>query len=340
LTKHKNSMLAAAFKLGIPIMPTPHKEEMRQLAMTRWEFSAAERRDLLAYCAEDVGTTSKIFEALAPEIQWSHALLHGRYGLAVARMEHEGAPIDTDRWSAVQEAWPALSRGADRRVDQAYGVFQDGKKSDRLILKMAAERGIHWPLTPTGKPHCDTDTMKELAGLYPELNDLKELLGTLNQSKMGWKLAIGRDGRNRTGLIPFQAVTGRNQPSSSKFIFGPATWLRSFIRAEPGETVIYFDWSGEEIAIAAAKSGDERLIADYRSGDPYIAFAVRHRGRQLPRRRFPRSPWPGGDCARAMQRNAQRPNVWDARQSRSDAGGARRRRPGGSEGWTAGHHPA
>ena len=34
-----------------------------------------------------------------------------------------------------------------------------------------------------------------------------------------------------------------------------------------------FDFSQQEFAIAAALSGDEKMQAAYRSGDPYLSFA-------------------------------------------------------------------
>jgi len=54
-------------------------------------------------------------------------------------------------------------------------------------------------------------------------------------------LEIGQDGRNRCSLMPFQAITGRNLPSSRKFIFGPARWLRGFIRPSEGYGLAYLD---------------------------------------------------------------------------------------------------
>ncbi len=39
-------------------------------------------------------------------------------------------------------------------------------------------------------------------------------------------------------------------------------------------SLAYCDWSSQEIAIAAALSGDELLWKAYESGDPYIAFAI------------------------------------------------------------------
>jgi DNA polymerase I-like protein with 3'-5' exonuclease and polymerase domains len=75
-------------------------------------------------------------------------------------------------------------------------------------------------------------------------------------------------------LSAFRARTGRNQPSNAKFIFGPATWIRGLIKPAPGMGVAYIDWEQQEWGIAAALSGDEAMMAAYRSGDPYMAFAI------------------------------------------------------------------
>jgi DNA polymerase I-like protein with 3'-5' exonuclease and polymerase domains len=87
-------------------------------------------------------------------------------------------------------------------------------------------------------------------------------------------LAVGGDGRNRTLLSPFSAKTSRNQPSNSRFIFGPAVWMRGLIKPPPGHGIAYIDWSKQEFGIAAALSGDELMQAAYRSGDPYMGFAI------------------------------------------------------------------
>src|SRR5262249_21840255 len=81
------------------------------------------------------------------------------------------------------------------------------------------------------------------------------------------------DGRNRCLLSPFRAVTGRNQPSNTKFIFGPARWIRGLIRPPEGHGLAYIDFASQEIGIAAALSGDGRMAEGYATGDPYLAFA-------------------------------------------------------------------
>jgi DNA polymerase I-like protein with 3'-5' exonuclease and polymerase domains len=87
------------------------------------------------------------------------------------------------------------------------------------------------------------------------------------------ELAVGKDGRNRTMLSAFRARTGRNQPSNTKFIFGPSVWLRGLIQPPAGYGVAYIDWQQQEFGIAAALSGDPLMMEAYRSGDPYLAFA-------------------------------------------------------------------
>jgi DNA polymerase I-like protein with 3'-5' exonuclease and polymerase domains len=87
------------------------------------------------------------------------------------------------------------------------------------------------------------------------------------------QLSVGSDGRNRTLLSAFSAHTGRNQPSTTKFIFGPSVWLRGLIKPEQGRALAYVDWQSQEFGIAAALSGDGRMMEAYLSGDPYLTFA-------------------------------------------------------------------
>jgi DNA polymerase I len=115
-------------------------------------------------------------------------------------------------------------------------------------------------------------TFKDMARSYPVLGPLQQLRSTLATMRLN-DLAVGVDGRNRCLLSPFQSRTGRNQPSSKSFIFGPSAWVRSLIRPEPGWGLAYIDWSQQEFGIAAALSGDPKMQQAYLSGDPYLAFA-------------------------------------------------------------------
>jgi DNA polymerase I-like protein with 3'-5' exonuclease and polymerase domains len=119
----------------------------------------------------------------------------------------------------------------------------------------------------------DNDTFKEQARAYPAINALHELRSTTGKMRLTG-LHVGLDGRNRCMLSPFASSTGRNQPSNSRFLFGPAVWMRGLMRPPEGYGLGYIDFSAQEIAIAAAFSGDERMIDDYRSGDSHMGFAI------------------------------------------------------------------
>jgi uncharacterized protein (DUF3820 family) len=136
-----------------------------------------------------------------------------------------------------------------------------------------ARHDIPWPQLESGALALDDDTFREMARAYPdEVGPMRELRHAVSQLRLN-ELAVGRDGRNRCLLSVFGSRTSRNQPSNSKFIFGPSTWLRSLIRPEPDRAVAYIDYAQQELAIAAALSGDRRMQEAYTSGDFYLTFA-------------------------------------------------------------------
>ncbi len=138
-----------------------------------------------------------------------------------------------------------------------------------------SRKGIPWPRLGSGALALDDDTFREMARAYPaEVGPIRELRHSLSQMRLQ-ELTVGGDGRNRCLLSAFKSRTGRNQPSNTRFIFGPSTWLRSLIRPGPGRAVAYVDWSAQELGIAAALSGDRAMREAYLSGDPYLWLARR-----------------------------------------------------------------
>jgi hypothetical protein len=107
---------------------------------------------------------------------------------------------------------------------------------------------------------------------YPIVSPYRELRSSLAELRLN-DLAVGEDARNRTILSAFRSRTGRNQPSNTRFIFGPSVWLRGLIKPPPGCAIAYIDWAQQEVGIAAALSRDPALLAAYQSGDVYAAFA-------------------------------------------------------------------
>jgi hypothetical protein len=153
----------------------------------------------------------------------------------------------------------------------AYGVYDERAFRMERFERYLAAHGIPWPRTHGGQLALDDDTFRQMARSRPALAPLRELRYALSQMRIA-DLAVGSDGRNRVLLSAFSSRTGRNQPSNSKFIFGPAVWLRGLIRPEPGRAIAYIDWSQQEFGIAAALAGDEKMLEAYTSGDPYLRY--------------------------------------------------------------------
>lgn len=200
--------------------------------------------------------------------------LRGRYMRALARMEHAGTPLDVATLVRLRRNWEPIKARLIAAVDVKYGVYDGTRfKADRFAAWLA-ERNMPWPFLPSGAIDLQQDTFRDMAKVHPELISLHELRVTISQMRLS-DLAVGSDGKNRTPLWAFQSKTSRNQPSSARFIFGPATWVRSLIKPPPGSAVAYLDFEQQEFGIGAALSGDLAMMEAYRTGDPYLAFAVR-----------------------------------------------------------------
>lgn len=265
-------LLGALTWHGLDGIDAIEKTGMRELAMRGGEYTAVERAALLDYCESDVIALARLLPLMAPQLDLERALLRGRYMKAVARIEHVGVPIDTDALVKLTRHWEAIQDRLIVSIDCDFGVFDGRRFKTARFAEYLVRQDIPWPLLPSGALDLSEDTFKDMARSYPQLEPLRELRSTLAKLRLN-TLAVGRDGRNRCMLSAFRARTGRNQPSNSRFIFGPSKWLRGLIRPEPGWGLAYIDWSQQEFGIAAALSGDPLMRQAYESGDPYLAFA-------------------------------------------------------------------
>jgi DNA polymerase I len=245
------------------------KKEMRDLILHGAPWTAAEMAAILDYCESDVGALARLLPVMT--IDLPRALLRGRYMAAAARMEWNGVPIDTDTLARLRAGWEGIKDRLIAEVDADYGVFEGSTfKADRFDAWLERHQ-IAWPRLESGRLELSDEAFKEAARTHPAVAPLWELRATLSHLRLN-SLAV-EDGRNRTLLSAFRAISGRNQPSNSKFIFGTSSWLRGLIKPPTGRGIAYVDWQQQEFGIAASLSGDPLMMAAYRSGDPYLAFA-------------------------------------------------------------------
>lgn len=269
----RRRLIDAMEYFGLDNIGVFEKKQMIDLILRGPPWSAQERADIVEYCNSDIDALERLLPAMLPKIDLPHALLRGRFMANLAAVQNAGAPIDLPMYRLFLEHWDNIKDRLISEIDKDYGVY-DGQslRTDRFE-DLLVRRNIPWPRLESGRLALDKDTFRDMAKIYPFIAPLRELRHLLSDLRLN-KLAVGDDGRNRAALMPFASRSGRNQPSSNEFIFGPSVFLRGLIKPPPGYAVAYLDWKSQEVGIAAALSGDELMMADYKTGDPYIAFGI------------------------------------------------------------------
>jgi DNA polymerase-1 len=273
----ESSMIAALTHFGLDSMTVVEKKSMKDLILRGHPYTIVQQREIVDYCSEDVEALAKLLPVMLRVIDLPFALFRGRYTKAVARMEDSGIPVDVPTLEELKRNWGTIKEQLvlDVEAEHRFGVYQKSSWSDSRFAALLQRIGIldEWPRTDSGLLTVEDDTFKTMTARYPVLEPLRDLRSTLIHLR-DLKLTVGSDGRNRCSLMAFRSKTGRNYPPSSKFIFGPSTWLRSLIKPEPGRAIAYIDWISAEFGIAAALSGDARMKSAYESGDVYMSFAI------------------------------------------------------------------
>jgi DNA polymerase I len=265
-------LLGALVWFGLESIDAAEKRSMQQLAMRGGPWTAEEQTALLDYCESDVASLFSLLSKMMPTLDLPHALLRGRYMKAAAQIEYYGVPIDTPMLALLRDHWQNIRAQLIAAIDADYGVFENDTFKAARFANWLAQQGIPWPRHASGALDMRDDTFREMTRIHLNVAPLRELRVALSQMR-AFKLEVGSDRRNRCLLSAFKARTGRNQPSNSHFIFGPAVWLRNLIQPGSGQGLAYLDWSQQEFGIAAALSGDLLMLAAYESGDPYLEFA-------------------------------------------------------------------
>ena len=234
-------------------------------------YTGEEKVKILNYCASDVLYLERLLPVMEDRLD-QFALLRGRYMKAVAVMERNGVPVDVLLLKKIQDHWEDLKFDLVEEIDKNFHVFEGTTFKEKRFYGWLENSGYSWPVTEKNKPKLDDETFRDQCRTHPELEPLRQLRFMLSKLRK-LDLSIGGDGRNRVLLSALGAKTGRNTPSATKFVFGPATWIRSLIKPEEGRALAYVDWSAAEFGIAAFLSGDKTMQEAYLSGDPYLAFA-------------------------------------------------------------------
>jgi DNA polymerase I len=160
-------LLGALVYHGLPAMDGAEKTAMRDLAIRGGPFTADERQGLLDYCAEDVYALERLLPRMLPRIDVPRALLRGRYGWAVASMEHRGIPIDVPMFKHLKNRWGHIQMALVEEVDARYGVFDGTTFKREKFADWLIANNIPWPRLASGQLDMRDDTFRSMAKAYP-----------------------------------------------------------------------------------------------------------------------------------------------------------------------------
>jgi DNA polymerase-1 len=273
-----NGLINALEYFGLDTIGAVFKKGMIDLILRGPPWTEEEWQAILDYCAGDVYALERLLRAMLPYIDLPRALFRGRYMGNAAAAENFGVPLDVPTISLAQKHWTDTQDDLIAEIDADYGVFEGRTFKEDRFEAYLERHDIPWPRLESGRLDLDDSkrhVFREMAKIYSVISPLRELRHALSTMRLFSDLTIGEDGRNRALLSAFGSITGRNQPSNAKSIFGTSTWIRGFIKPPPGHGIAYIDWSSQEVGIAAALSGDENMMADFAAGDPYIQFGIR-----------------------------------------------------------------
>lgn len=273
---------------------TDKKERMYDLILNQTTWTTDESKKILEYCFSDVVHMPDCLDKLpqkALDTFLSDALARGRWSVNLAVIENTGIPVDLDKIFSFGASYEGIKDTIIKDLNKVYPFYVWTKKTKKKyewvksygrFVELIKRVGLYdvWPRTKSLQLSTDDDTLKEYRGI-PEIEALRNAQKILRQAQWYRPEAIpefldhtGSDGRVRASFRPFGTATGRNAPQAKFFLFAQAKWTRSLITPPPGKAISGIDYSSQEIAIAAALSGDKAMIEAYNSGDPYIAFAI------------------------------------------------------------------
>ena len=299
VTGPRGSLLAALRIHGLPARETETKRSVINRILAGPPYDDADRRRILDYCREDVDDAGDLLEVILPKMgsAWLlGALIRGDYSEAIAAFNANGYPVNADLHDQIVASWDAI-RGGIRDSVRGFGVYEGNAFNMARLGDLIEAIGAkdEWPQTPNGQWSTAEKTWRGMSQRFPAIEKLATAQISLTQMKKIQPLAIGPDGRARVGKrdLAFRRVgleaapedlrsvgwgayrskTGRNQPGSKEFLYLRASWWRQLVTPPPGRALIYADWKTQEIAVAAYRSNDPHMIADYKAADYYLSFA-------------------------------------------------------------------
>jgi len=232
---------------------------------------------MLVYAASDTLDTV----AVAEQVPWPDPALWEReraFQRSCARISHVGVRLDPDHVAKMHATYTAGHAQALAEV-KAHGIDNPG--SGPQVAARLLELGAHLPRTkpsarfPEGQPSVAKAALLPLLKDQTEAGEVARKLTTFRHYSHQLtsflvpyqRLVTEGDGRCRPTVYTISADTGRTSSARPNIQQVPKSGgFRECFVADPGQLLISADFSGVEIRVAAALSGDLNLQQMIREG--------------------------------------------------------------------------
>lgn len=241
------------------------------VARSGWAQVDSHCTTMVRYAASDVLDTAALVSRL-PDLPPYILERERAVQRVTARVAHRGVLIDGEHVEALRTRHLAERDIAAAEV-KPYGVDLPG--SNKQVGEQLLAYGVQLPLTSTGQPSVAADVLERLRGTPGEaglfvaavLNYRHHdtVLGTFLEPY--WQLVHRGDGRARPTIYTLGTDTGRMSCVRPNLQQLPREGgVRACITADPGYLLVSADFSGVELRVAAALSGDSNLAGMIAAG--------------------------------------------------------------------------
>jgi DNA polymerase family A len=289
--KPRKGLLDAMRAYGLEATPSEVKAHFQQRAQEGPPWSDEDREQIPAYCLDDVAMIVRLAGPLLaaadagdPERMYE-ILNRGLYNVAAATEVFAGIPMNCRLLASARKHRHALQEILIQKLDhdQVFleprvdnkGVWRNAHLDRGRMTKLIIDRGYAalWPRLESGLFCLDRKTIGHMARpwFFPELADLATLGAYLGHMRP-FDFDVGVDGRARTSFFPFATKTGRNAPSTTKYILMTDKGFRGFIQPAAGWSIACLDYHCEEMMVGGRMSNDHNLIALAESPDAYLSL--------------------------------------------------------------------
>ncbi len=266
------------------------KEAMRDLILKQNQWTGAEWDDITLYCYNDIVHLRDLLEKVMlihkeenHPLTLENLLERGKFVRACAEMDYasEGFPVYGDNIDKIYGNKEAIKTAIIKNLPYYWQVCYEKKKGGGWTLKkdrvtaLAKERGWldAWKKTDSGLISLEADYLEVYSLTHEEIRPLYRAIKSLVTLNSADLREQNKNGYIGTQTFAFAAKTGRNGLKPKRgYLLNLPKWMRRMVQPHPGKALIGADWSQQEIAVAAALSGDQQLIAAYATGDVYLAL--------------------------------------------------------------------